>query len=355
MTSRRQGGLTRRSILASLAASAALPGRARAQSVPVRAPAAARSAEKLIVDARPLLSFDARDRSRTQFGALQFRSGLILSSSHRDFGGISALRLDDKGERFVALSDKGKWFTGRITMRGDVMTGLADVEVAPILGSDGTPLEARGWYDSESLALDGDTAYVGFERVHQIVKFDFGRDGVFARGEAIPQPAAMRKLPDNRSLESLVFVAREKFRSSPLAGMLLAISERGLDAAGHIQAWIIGGKAPATFAIKRTQKYDIADAALLASGDLLLLERKFSLFGDTGIRIRRIPLSAVAANAVIDGPAILEADLGYEIDNFEGIDSHVTAEGDTVVTLVSDDNFSMLQRSLLMQFTLMIG
>ena len=36
----------------------------------------------------------------------------------------------------------------------------------------------------------------------------------------------------------------------------------------------------------------------------------------------------------------------------EGIDAHVTAEGDTVLTLVSDDNFSMIQRNLLMQFTL---
>jgi hypothetical protein len=36
----------------------------------------------------------------------------------------------------------------------------------------------------------------------------------------------------------------------------------------------------------------------------------------------------------------------------EGIDAHVTEEGDTVLTLVSDDNFSMIQRNLLMQFTL---
>ena len=50
--------------------------------------------------------------------------------------------------------------------------------------------------------------------------------------------------------------------------------------------------------------------------------------------------------------AIFEADLGNEIDNMEGIDAHVTEEGDTVLTLVSDDNFSMIQRNLLMQFTL---
>jgi len=344
--------LTRRSILASLAATAALPAVVRAQSVPVPAPPSARAAEKITIDARPVPAFNTRDPQQTRFGSLQYRSGLILSSQSRDFGGVSALRLDDKGERFVALSDKGMWFTGRIAYGGAIMTGIVDAEAAPILGADGKPLEARGWYDSESLALEDGIAYVGFERVHQIVKFDFGRDGVLARGEPVAQPVGMRRLPDNKSLESLVLVSKEKFKSSPLAGMLLAISERGLDSAGNIQCWIIGGKVPATFGIRRTLKYDISDAGLLPSGDLLLLERKFSLFGDTGIRIRRIPLGSVAPNAVVDGPTIFEADLGYEIDNFEGIDTHVTESGDTVITLVSDNNFSMLQRMLLMQFTL---
>ena len=63
-------------------------------------------------------------------------------------------------------------------------------------------------------------------------------------------------------------------------------------------------------------------------------------------------LASVAPGAVIDGPAIFNADLGNEIDNMEGIDAHVTPEGDTVLTLVSDDNFSMIQRNLLLQFTL---
>jgi len=91
---------------------------------------------------------------------------------------------------------------------------------------------------------------------------------------------------------------------------------------------------------------------LLPSGDLLLLERKFSWLGGVGIRIRRVALASVVPGAVIDGPAIFNADLGNEIDNMEGIDAHVTGEGDTVLTLISDDNFSMIQRNLLLQFTL---
>jgi hypothetical protein len=91
---------------------------------------------------------------------------------------------------------------------------------------------------------------------------------------------------------------------------------------------------------------------LLATGYLLILERKFSWVSGVGIRIRRIPLTSVAPGAIIDGPSIFEADLGNEVDNMEGIDAHLTAEGETVLTMVSDDNFSPIQRTLLLQFTL---
>ena len=81
-------------------------------------------------------------------------------------------------------------------------------------------------------------------------------------------------------------------------------------------------------------------------------EAMLAFVNGIGIRIRRIALSALAPGAVADGSTIFEADLGNEIDNMEGIDAHLTPEGDTVLTMVSDDNFSMLQRTLLRQFTL---
>ena len=86
------------------------------------------------------------------------------------------------------------------------------------------------------------------------------------------------------------------------------------------------------------------DGAVGQAGDLAdLLDRE----------IRRLQLKSLAPGALVDGPAIFEADLGHEVDNMEAIDAHVTPEGDTVLTLVSDDNFSMVQRNLILQFTLM--
>ena len=300
------------------------------------------------VNARPIPSFDTRDRARVRFGSLEYRSGLILTSSFRGFGGLSGLRLDAKGEHFISISDKGSWFTGRIVYQDHKMTGLADVEAAPLLGADGRPITARGWYDSESIALDGPDVYIGLERANEILRYDFSKGFTRARGEVVPTPPAMRKLPRNKGIEALVMVPK----GLPLAGTLIAFSERGLDANGDLIAFLIGGKTPGQFAVRRTNNFDISDAMLLPSGELLVLERKFSWIAGVGIRIRRIPLKSVAPGAVVDGPSLFDADLGHEIDNMEGIDAHVTPEGDTVLTMISDDNFSMLQRTLLLQFKL---
>jgi hypothetical protein len=226
------------------------------------------------VTARPIPFFDTHCRSHLRFGSLQYRSGLVLTSKFHGFGGLSGLRLDAKDERLIATGDKGMWFTGRIIYRGHVMIGLADVEAAPMLGAEGRrPLAARGWFDTELIAPDGPLVYVGIERVNQIVRFDFGRDGTLSRGEVVATPAAVRKPPYNKGLESLVMAPK----GLPLAGTLVAISERGLDAGGNLLAFLIGGPTPGQFSIRRSKYFDISDAAVLPSGDLLILERKFAL------------------------------------------------------------------------------
>jgi hypothetical protein len=327
---------------------AAIPPRAFAQKPVAPDEFTVAAPVSIEVNARPLPSFDTRDRSRVRFGSLEYRSGLVLTSRFPGFGGLSGLRLDAKGERFIALSDKGSWFTGRIVYRGREMTGLDDVEAAPLLGADGRPITARGWFDSESMALDGSLVYVGLERVNQILRYDFSKDFTRARGEVMAVPPAVRKLPFNRGLEALVMVPK----GMPLAGTLIAISERGLDRDGNIIAFLIGGKAPGQFSVRRSNDFDVSDAVLLPSGELLILERKFSWLSGVGIRIRSIPLKSVTPGAVVDGPSIFEADMGDEVDNMEGIDAYLTPQGETVLTMISDDNFSMVQRNLLLQFTL---
>src|ERR1700751_1057993 len=91
------------------------------------------------VKARPIASFDPRDRSHVRFGSLEWRSGLVLTSGFRGFGGLSGIRLDQKGERFIAISDKGGWFTGSIRYDAKELKGLDEPDASTLLRPAGRP------------------------------------------------------------------------------------------------------------------------------------------------------------------------------------------------------------------------
>jgi hypothetical protein len=297
----------------------------------------------------PIEAFDNRDPTQIHFGQLEFRGGLVLVSKYRGFGGLSGIHLDAQGTRLLGVTDKGSWLSGRIVYRAGRPARIADAEMAPILGRDGKPLAARGWYDVEALAQDDDGKfYVGIERVEKIVRFDVGRDGLTARGDPITVPADFKTFTRNRSLECLAVPPK----GAPHAGALIAVTEQSLDAAGNLRAYVIKGDDVTRFSVKRSGEFDVTDCAILPPADLLLLERRYSLASSLGMRIRRIPLATIKAGAVVDSVSLIEADLAHQIDNMEGIAVHRNARGETIITLVSDDNFSPVQRNLLLQFAL---
>ncbi len=303
----------------------------------------------ITINAKTIDSFLPRETSQIRFGPLEFHGGLELTSPYKEFGGFSALRMAADGAHFVSLTDRGYWLTGRILYENGRPVGIDDAEMAPELGPDGRPLAARGWWDTESLADQDGVFYVGIERVNRIVRFDFAKFGVRARASVVPTPPGIATLPNNKGLEALAIAPR----GTKLAGTLIAFSERGLDAAGNLKAFLIGGPTPGEFAVKRRDDFDISDCTVLPGGDILLLERRFSLLrGGIAMRLRRLSIADIKPGALVDGPQLFEADMGYNIDNMEGISTHRTPAGDLILTMISDDNFSFLQRTIMLQFKL---
>ena len=300
------------------------------------------------IGATAITSFDNHDETLTRFGSLEFRGGLVLTAKHPAFGGISGVHVETDGSHFIAVTDHGAWLRGRIVYRDGRPAGIAEAELAPILGPDGKPLAARGWYDVESLTERDGMFYVGIERVEQIVRFDYRRDGLQARGQPVAVPPEFKTFAFNKSLECLASVPQ----GSSLANALIAVTERSLDKAGNLRSFILDGDVFTSFSVKRIDDFDVSDCTILPPADLLLLERRFSPARGLAIRIRRIPLADIKADAVVDGRSMIEADLGYQIDNMEGIAVHSTTSGETIVTLVSDDNYSVIQRNLLLQFAI---
>jgi hypothetical protein len=336
---------TRRSLLALLggAAAAAAIGRARALPAVPDTPVA------IEVRAYPIDVFSIRERERKSVGLLVFRSGLELQSRYEGFGGFSGMWRSPDGGDLVAITDNAQWLTGKVVSRNGRLAGLADTLMAPVLGPNGRPLRQTRSYDLESLAIVAGTAYVGIERTQEVMRFDFANHGVLGRGQPVSIPAGVKEWPRNKGIEAIA-VAPPR---TPLGGALVIVAERARwEDGAPTQGCILTGPHRGAFDLARSDDYEVTDIAFLPDGDLLILERRFSLLSGVAARLRRIPAGALRPGAILDGPVIFEADASSPIDNMEGLALHRSASGETIVTLISDNNFSVLQRTLLLEFAL---
>jgi hypothetical protein len=303
------------------------------------------------IKAEPIPFFARHGAQIQPSGPLRFRSGLVLTSAHPGFGSLSGLWRSPDGSRLVAISDEGQWLTATVANQEGRLSGLRGARMAPILGEDGVPLWRGPAYDTESLAIADGVAFIGIERVQEVRRFPWAQDGVAARGVPIPVPPDLKELPGNRGLEA-IGVAPPKH---PLGGAVIAVAEQARpgDTNPPTRGWILTGPQQGGFDVSRSDHYDITDLAFLESGDALLLERRYSVAGGPGCRIRQLAAEAIRPGAMVDGPILFEADHRFEIDNMEGLALHRdTLSGDTVVTLISDDNHNPLQRTLLLEFAL---
>lgn len=285
--------------------------------------------------------------SQTRFGALEFVGGLELSSSSSFLGAMSAIRLAADRSRFLGVMDTGFWYAGRLE-RDETgrAIGVEDFAVSPILDRSGNASDEKWKFDAEGMVLRGDEVLVSFERRHRVDIYPAESPGGSRPTGSLPVLIPQGEFRGNRGLE-MIAVAPD---ASQLSGAVVAISEKSLNASGDIYAAILTGPSKGVFFVKRDPPFDITDGDFLPNGDLLLLERRFSIAQGVGMRIRRIEGSRLGPGNLVDGETILEADYGYQIDNMEGLDVSTDEDGQIFITLVSDDNHSILQRNLILEF-----
>lgn len=298
------------------------------------------------------ITFDRDQPGRTAFGKLVFRGGLNLFGKSRHFGGYSGIALDASGTTLLAVSDAGTWMRATVDYDGRKLKALADVVLGPILGQDGKPLASDAERDAEGLALaSGDTrqgtAFVSFEREHRIMRYPFTAKSFGPPDHAVPLPKEARSMSANRGIEAVALI-----RAGRLKGTLVAFSERLTDRAGNLKGWLLGGRKSGAITLRRLGGFDITDAAGLPDGGIVLLERRFRYSEGVKMRIRRIAAAELRPGALIEGEVLLEAHDNLNIDNMEAITATSSAAGETVLTLMSDDNFSPFQRTLIMQFAI---
>lgn len=306
------------------------------------------------VETRPITNF-AIGSQQTVFGDLEFFGGFEIRSEKAVFGQLSALRFLSPGKAFIGVADHGYWFSGNIERDVEGLpTGIADFTMQKIIGEDGRALTDKHFSDAEGLDIAEGIATVSFEREARLCEYAFEPEAFAIAGITKPLGCIDFLIPRhelrmNRGLET---VARAPL-DSPLAGARIVVAERSIDGDGNLFAAIIEGPQKGLFTVRRSGDFDVTDGVFLPDGDLILLERRFSIVTGIAVRLRRIKGDAIHSGALVDGTVLMEADLTHHIDNFEGVDIWQRTDGATIVSLLSDDNQSFLQRTLYLEFRLL--
>jgi hypothetical protein len=288
-------------------------------------------------------------RDETRFGPLEFVGGLEMTSSGSDFGALSAFRFLKPGGDFIGVADTGFWFFGTVERDGAGRpVGLANFRMAHMVDEAGEPITKKDLVDAEGLDVQDGIATVGFERDHRVSQFRIEPEAMKAPLRDIDFLVPKQELRQNRGFETVTRAPADGQRN----GALMVVSEKSLDKAGNIFAAIIEGPQKGIFTVKRSGEFDITDGAFLPNGDLLILERSYTMAEGVRMRLRRILGETIGKGKVADGTTLFEADMSYQIDNMEGVDVWQRADGATVVSLISDDNHSILQRNLYLEFVL---
>lgn len=277
-------------------------------------------------------------------GVLRFRGGLELSARERAFGGISGMEvLDD--HRLIAVSDNGDWFEARLVLADDgTLIGVTGWRTALMRDEEGEPFASKAAGDAEDLAQLPDGRFaVSFEQTQTIRIYDLNRDGPFGAAVAGPVLSETADLPRNAGLEALT--ATED-------GVLIVGAEGGLSSSTPIWRAPVDAQTPTPPSARYPLSggYALTGLDRLPDGRFVALERFYAPIIGARARITRF---AIDANGEI-GPVEVLATLAppMPVDNFEAIAAVRTADGATRIYIMSDDNFSRRQRTLLLAFDL---
>ncbi len=311
------------------------------QSVPVRA--------------APVAAFDEDDPTGTVFGGVRFLGGIQLDSTDDRFGGLSGVEISPDGRKVLFVSDVGDLFSATLDYDGGVLAGLSDVAIHRLVGTGGERLGSKESSDAESLrsasgrGLSG-RILVGFERDNRVLDYAIDEAGRPHGATRLPLPASAADLPYNQGFEAIAVVPP----GAPNAGAVLVFAESERPGSpGVVPGWMIADGKVRDIGLERTSGFDVTDAIALPNGDLIVLERQFSLLLGVAMRLRRIPAAALDGPQPMDGKTLLTAGMAHAIDNMEGLAVHTDTQGRTILTIVSDDNFNVLQRTLILQFELL--
>lgn len=268
-------------------------------------------------------------------GEAQHLGSFTWRGSQPWFGGFSAIEMAPDGMGMTVLSDRATILTARLRRDGDQITGVEIDAVHKVRSSKNKVLKGRVG-DSEGLAIGPDgVIYISFEGVARVARYT-RPDGP---AEVLPRPGAFRHMARNGAFEGLAMDAR---------GRLYTLPESGRTADGSIPVYRWDGRAWSTaFHLEQRGDFLPVAADFGPDGRLYVLERDTGAIGFRS-RLRRWN---VTANGVAGEETLFQSRISSH-DNLEGLSVWRDGQGRLRATMVSDDNFLVLQRTELVEYLL---
>ncbi len=300
-----------------------------------------------------------------RIGQLRFLGGLVLTSPYEKFGGFSGLSLTDDN-RLISVSDRAQWLKADITYdeRGAI-NGFSNVAMASMERSTkGEEALTDTGGDAEGLTLDQDGApLVSFERYHRIDAYQYDENGELKYRQRVMHNRLVKDLPNNQSLESVerlsdgrLMTLSENSPSNMPEGIVPGWFSPEANWRGQTANGIEGAKyddwQPFTYRLHET--YQVTDLAEdPATGDVYTLERAYSPLKGVRVRMARIAKENLLPSREIPATEIASLTMLHGIDNMEGLALRRTEDGRLIAYMISDNNFSLSQRNVLMSFEIL--
>lgn len=304
------------------------------------------SEEALSVTAEPVALF-ADDPGRRNLGDLTYAGGLVLTGEGARFGGWSGLEISPDGGRLLAISDDAAWLVANLIYdeAGDLVD-LRGAQIAPMLDPDGNALGGNH-ADAEGLAPLGNGRYaVSFEREHRIAVYQIGEDWADI-ATALPEPwnapPGLDRLRPNGGMEALATASD---------GLWVGIEYPIVDGQPHTIWHLTQGEATAR-SLRLEGGYGLTALTRSDEDTLIAIQRYWSRETGNRILVTRIDEQALDSGTALDAAAhehvVAELTPEMTVDNIEGA-AIAEIDGEWRLFLISDDNFSTNQRTLLLSF-----
>lgn len=258
--------------------------------------------------------------------------------AERWFGGFSALDISPDGQNLLAISDRGYFVEGDLIRQSGLPSGkIVDVQnlrTAKVLRKNGRYPKAPGLRDAEGVArLSSGALVVSFEGDHRLEQF--ASPG--ARPTALPALDAFEAMAPNAGVEALAVDA---------SGTLFAAAERAVDTAENINVYALTqANWHLAFVLPREKQFQPVGADFGPDGRFYLLERGFN-----GLGFRtRVRSFATSKDGAFDEKLLFQRGIGFH-DNLEGLSVWRDDTGQIRLTMISDDNFRLIQRTEIVEY-----